>query len=128
MNEQRTYKMKRVGGREVQSKNSQWAVVGGGSKVSHLVVTTTGFTFAFDIFSKSRVSTHFWTLLPCKNPILQLATRGLDLIPKIIVVYRIRTLKPVCNTHQLKMIGAVSVATTMRSEMFFFGRIEMLNC
>lgn len=42
-------------------------MVGGGSKVAHLVVTTTGFTFAFDIFSISRLSTHCCTPLPWKK-------------------------------------------------------------
>jgi hypothetical protein len=34
---------------------------------SHLVVTTTGFIVALDVFSRSKVSTHFCTLFPCKT-------------------------------------------------------------
>lgn len=64
MNEKKKKKME---GKKDQSKSSQWGVVGGGSKVSHLVVTITGFTLSFDIFSTSRDSTHFCTLFPCKK-------------------------------------------------------------
>ena len=60
----RSYKPKE---KQTQSNNSHWVEDGGWSKVSHLVVTTTGFIIALDTFSTSSVSTHFCTLFPWKS-------------------------------------------------------------
>lgn len=60
-----------------QSKNSQ-GLVAGLSKVSHFVVTMTGFTLPFETLRASRVSTNFCTLFAYKANELDICIGGGD--------------------------------------------------